>query len=500
MATTKPRQCWECRRRRLVCDFTRPQCRKCQVRGVACPGYEGNKPLKWLQPQQINSKGPVKMAVALSRPLQPETGREMTAVLEAIEYYNVHIAPDLVATGATGPRSPYFMPRSTAPYLPQAFNESIVCTSLCHRILQSRDAPPSDQLVLARRLQRHRGEALRALTGDLAKPEGQSSDLTLASVLLLLLVEIQQSFEPPNWRQHCNGAAAMMEMRGGLGDLVLSRPYLRHLFRYYALIEIIGATTSPQVDIVWARSQLELVALLPVLLGKGLDTCFPCPPDLLVEIIHINHLRSVFQGFSVPPDTDPTLLKEGRETAALHVLRRIRAFSVDRWATEVAVALSSHERAESRVDLSGWQAIGLIYQSAIAIYCISSLFQDTVSLDAASYNPKDMMHPNSVSPSKHMLAKARQHCASVLFNRLQQVSKTTQLRKLVIWPLVIAGIGAEDDTTKRFVVDELRWISNALGTAVPLVAKDLLENRVWGLSKRDKAWNDLFDQPYVFVL
>lgn len=210
MDTAKPKQCWECRRRRLVCDYARPQCRKCQVGGVACPGYEGKKPLKWLQPQQVNSKGPVKMVMAMSRPLKPGSGREMIAILEAIEYCkchrltpsgsvtntifcgqdNVHIAPDLVATGTIGPQSPYFMPHSTAAVLPQAFNETIVCTSLCHRILQSKDAPPSDQFVLARRLQQHRGGALRALAGDIAKPEGQTADLTLASVLLLLLVEV----------------------------------------------------------------------------------------------------------------------------------------------------------------------------------------------------------------------------------------------------------------------------------------------------------------------
>jgi len=102
----------------------------------------------------------------------------------------VHIAPDLVATGTSGPGSPYWMPHFTAPLLPRSITESIVCTSLCHRILQSSDAGPSGQVVLARRLQRHRGDALRALTNDLAQAEHQASDVTLAAVLLLLMVEV----------------------------------------------------------------------------------------------------------------------------------------------------------------------------------------------------------------------------------------------------------------------------------------------------------------------
>ncbi|KAJ4287913.1 hypothetical protein N0V88_007533 [Collariella sp. IMI 366227] len=370
------------------------------------------------------------MAMAMSRPLKPESGREMTSILEAIEYYNVHIAPDLVATGIIGPQSPYFMPHSTAAVLPQAFNETI-----------------------------HRGNALRALARDIAEPERQTADLTLASVHLLLLVEIQQSFDPPNWRHHCDGAAAMMEAKGGLGDLILSRPHLCHLFRYYAL-------------------HLELVSLLPVLFGNGLETCFPCPSGLLAAIIRINHLRAVFQQLSNPQNADFRLVQEGKHTAALDILRHIRAFSADKWAAEISANHSTQENAVSRAGLSGWWDIGLIYQSAIAIYCILSLLQDTVHTG--------------------LLAGARVQCATVLHGRLREVSKSTQLRKLVIWPLVIAGIEARDDASKRFVVDELQWVSHALGTAAPLVAKDLLEKHIWGLWKAN--WDDLFDQPYVFVL
>jgi hypothetical protein len=55
--------------------------------------------------------------------------------------------------------------------------------------------------------------------------------------MLLLVddVQLQQSFEPPNWRHHTDGAAVMISMKGGLGNLVFSHPYLHHLFRYYAL-------------------------------------------------------------------------------------------------------------------------------------------------------------------------------------------------------------------------------------------------------------------------
>jgi len=50
------RWCWECRRRRLVCDCTRPICNKCKATGVVCPGYEDKKPLTWLAPGRVLSR------------------------------------------------------------------------------------------------------------------------------------------------------------------------------------------------------------------------------------------------------------------------------------------------------------------------------------------------------------------------------------------------------------------------------------------------------------
>ena len=47
------RPCWECLRRRLVCDYTRPACRKCVRTGIVCPGYGNAKPLKWLTPGSV---------------------------------------------------------------------------------------------------------------------------------------------------------------------------------------------------------------------------------------------------------------------------------------------------------------------------------------------------------------------------------------------------------------------------------------------------------------
>jgi hypothetical protein len=50
-----PYPCWACRKGRLICDFTRPACRKCQARGTDCPGY-GAKPLVWIPNGTVKAK------------------------------------------------------------------------------------------------------------------------------------------------------------------------------------------------------------------------------------------------------------------------------------------------------------------------------------------------------------------------------------------------------------------------------------------------------------
>lgn len=55
-ATGQNQHCWECRRRRLVCDSTRPVCKKCQAAKIVCPGYDEKQPLRWLKPGRITCR------------------------------------------------------------------------------------------------------------------------------------------------------------------------------------------------------------------------------------------------------------------------------------------------------------------------------------------------------------------------------------------------------------------------------------------------------------
>jgi hypothetical protein len=53
--TQRLRHCWECLKRRLVCDFAYPECKRCSISGVVCPGYNDTKPVKWLTTGKVIS-------------------------------------------------------------------------------------------------------------------------------------------------------------------------------------------------------------------------------------------------------------------------------------------------------------------------------------------------------------------------------------------------------------------------------------------------------------
>ncbi|KAH7112855.1 fungal-specific transcription factor domain-containing protein [Dendryphion nanum] len=71
------RQCWSCFKRRIVCDFGRPGCKKCQAAGIDCPGYSEKKPLKWLEPGKVTSKTRTK------RSAPSKTGNKIAEAIEA---------------------------------------------------------------------------------------------------------------------------------------------------------------------------------------------------------------------------------------------------------------------------------------------------------------------------------------------------------------------------------------------------------------------------------
>ncbi|PLB53538.1 hypothetical protein P170DRAFT_508133 [Aspergillus steynii IBT 23096] len=573
------RQCWECRRRRLVCDSARPACNKCRAAGTECPGYSGNKPLKWITPGKVKSRNrgrpkgraaadpatspspalspssssssssacsasssatlttssnsnphghnynapvPTRAPEVMPHPMGPampaastasfdssgssatwsprtdsldepigspndgfledpsvgifqqlqtgnlvdpmlftkDLGSETRDFVNAVIYFNTCIYPD-VAVMHDLPPNPYLdqFPPVALHQMPVSVCHTIAYLVLGHR-LQRRGSNEADEALTQERsrLYHHRGEAMRCLGEDIANATTQCNDATILSVLMFLFADVRQ-FAAPYWRYHLTGATQLILLRGGLRKLMRSSTALRPSLLYFMIIGVMGNTTSPATDQIPATSSLDLIDLMAESYGEGLSPSLFCPPTLMLDIIRINHLR--LQGSCNPSD-------EFVHLSATTLLEQIQAFSPEQW-----IVTSTFPREE-------WDLLGRIYQSAILVYCISSL------------------QSVGVLPYAADLVSVRAAHGSRLCLLLRKALASPMIRKCMTWPLIVAGVHAASSSPgmRTFVDTSLTEMSRDLATPIPATARDVLHT-FWTSGK--DGWDACFDQSYAFV-
>lgn len=100
--TPRKKHCYECLRRSLVCDSTRPSCTRCTTSGTPCPGYDHPppRPLRWLAPGRVTSRrrkkkqladAEVELVAVIPR-FKMRT--DACAVVQAVEYCKYHLIAD----------------------------------------------------------------------------------------------------------------------------------------------------------------------------------------------------------------------------------------------------------------------------------------------------------------------------------------------------------------------------------------------------------------------
>lgn len=72
------RHCWECLRRRLVCDSTRPVCTRCRTSGIVCPGYGEQQPLRWVKPGRVTARSRRRPKAAASQVVSVVSAKSST--------------------------------------------------------------------------------------------------------------------------------------------------------------------------------------------------------------------------------------------------------------------------------------------------------------------------------------------------------------------------------------------------------------------------------------
>lgn len=101
------------------------------------------------------------------------------------------MVPDGNAFRWVSQKNPYYLDAAYLAYLPQPMLEGLICTTLGHRMMSTaHEAGSSQTMVLAKKMQYHRGRALGLLSEFIADPELCTHEVTLASILSLLLSEV----------------------------------------------------------------------------------------------------------------------------------------------------------------------------------------------------------------------------------------------------------------------------------------------------------------------
>ncbi|KFY13971.1 hypothetical protein V492_02933 [Pseudogymnoascus sp. VKM F-4246] len=473
------RHCWECLRRSLVCDFTRPKCNRCTASGTECPGYGDKKPtrIKWLPPGQAKSRNrkpkgnpssktdkaatDVSLTKTCESMIHPEPTTDLHAMIQAVQYYNTCVYPDLLHT--------FDVLRGTFVYkiTPTLFQKgvsrpdyvrlSIVCMAISHRLNRTRDNLDSHTLCTLRKTFLHyRGLIISSLNNDVGAENKRTQDVVLAGIITLLLADAQEgNLHYRRW--HLQGLQKLILLRGGVRSMGESEA-VKSFLLCYAFIIVIGDTTTPVHEVFMGGSQLrDLEFILTKYAGTNFSfSTFPTP--LFAELIRVNHLRVK----ASKPDAaeEANLICEAYE-----IIGRIDGFVPENWAQSKP---SSHE---------DWLVIGTVYHAAVTLYSICSL------------------QSLSMIPMSNFMNERRTTQRQLLYVLLYKALLWPKFKTHLFWPLVVLGMEAVngDDTLRAFVQEQLAEQSRWMGTSVPLVAKDAVE-RFWLSGKTQ--WEDCFDKPY----
>lgn len=249
MVEIRKRHCWECLRRRLVCDFGRPGCDRCADSGIDCPGYGETQPLRlrWLDPGKVSSQPPKsssdrrKRGIVSSKTMgsdhcenkneesmkslnevlrfSDETRNvtvpsrhlktDVDALVDSLNYCtrrsldlhttkahfiidNSCMYPQLAESLRLGPNTNIYKlsPKSFRLGLtrPTHLQLGFICMTLSHRINQMGHG--SDSTMLGKAFFRYRGLMIRSLNDDISIQDKRSDDVVLAGILTLMLADV----------------------------------------------------------------------------------------------------------------------------------------------------------------------------------------------------------------------------------------------------------------------------------------------------------------------
>ncbi|KAI0598422.1 fungal-specific transcription factor domain-containing protein [Biscogniauxia sp. FL1348] len=394
-------------------------------------------------------------------------------------------------------------------YLPVALKYMFVSLAMAHHI--NRLPPGTDRSSVSTALSvlwHWNGLAIRALNELISKERIRVGDAIIAGTLLIMACDLQQNMDS-QWRHHFDGLTRMIELRGGMLAYYKEAPHMRASVAGLVMTEAFANSTTPyndQFTRLTCASQLDAVRHV---LGDGVYPAYIgtlCPPDLVLLIIQINHLRSdaaarTISALSPSNPAHDTQQESSSDPRALALLDRIQSFSPTRSAARAGL-LSQED----------WVLFGRIYQSATALYCVMALraiglFPSTPSSPTLTPTPTPSSSSFSQSTTPAPAAVEAAHYDRLLPDLKRALDARPQNKSPLLWPLAVAGARARDGSAfeRGFVEDAVRGVGRHVGSVVPWAAAVALR-RFWdGDGRRGggggvgEGWDDCWDRAYCLL-
>ncbi|KAF2014582.1 hypothetical protein BU24DRAFT_451583 [Aaosphaeria arxii CBS 175.79] len=533
--TNQRRQCWACFKRRIVCDFGLPACKKCQNAGMECPGYDEKKPLKWLEPGRVTSKTRTKRKIPIEpgkkvpggkkkNPRddeeilkEPPPGAGTTLVYrgtkssakveslllkgkvsEAIQY--VTDMGFLCADIEFVPRNKFRDVTSEVVDAVKFYNDRLFPHML--EVFQMAPSPHVIQFPLS--ALHHLPLAINhTLVGFALGYRMHCNELPHAEVWskvyhhrglairnlsdIINRCELTKKIESRKQKILLDTTiASILVFLCGELQQCASLNWRYHIDGMSRLIQLRGGITTCWHESPHARSAILMFIMIGVFANAT------SPADDHMEIApHLELLKLLDEMYD---DLFSYCLCPGplfQDVVCINHLRAQVAAGATSTTSGQLVALELLMRVDSfspvkwAKERDGFHEeftiLGSLWQAAVILYCISSLQQHS------------LLHPTP------QLQAMRASYGDSIYGLISQAVENPRTKYFIAWPLVVAGVEAADRgvVTQGWVDERLGEVSRYTGTSAPLLARAAMR-RFW--KSEQKEWEDCFNKPFAFVV
>ncbi|KAI2602241.1 fungal-specific transcription factor domain-containing protein [Hypoxylon sp. NC1633] len=452
----------------------------------------------------------------------PSLYNEAQIIFDGLHYFNERVSGDLISINSHF--NPYQVDINDIEHVPRIYASLLVSTATLHRAMQE-DVAFARSSAMVRRDQdlfHFRIRALREIKYRISIAELQTSDSTLMCVMCLLLATMQQSAYT-DWRIHLEGARRIIQLRGGLKEVLTKSPHLKPLLALFMVIDVMAATTAPSTHKHMAAATSMALRYWEVeanIFQTILAISAPCPEELFQSLILVNYLRSI----SGKPKLTPR-----RHTGTRMVLAKIRCFVPAEWAMRMRVfrgwkrtsdgvefdmphsqaqslesPMPSQNRSDARpsslatINSPGipeyniWLSVGVVYRAAILLYTIRTLILDLPE------SKEFLNRENQTLNFEKLRSETRQTLAGCLAPLFLTMDSARRIGKLVFFPVFVCGMEADpkDYRLQEFITKGLQMLGQTMGTFGPISAIDELK-RKWAADAAAPegtrvTWDDYF--------